>query len=55
MAVIRPMFRFLCSHRTVIFYRMEGPLGREPNMYTNYQTYSLTATKTQSKPHRVDV
>lgn len=28
---------------------MEGPLGREPNMYTNYQTYSLTATKTQSK------
>ncbi|EGF98301.1 uncharacterized protein MELLADRAFT_113665 [Melampsora larici-populina 98AG31] len=26
---------------------LEGPLAREPNMYTNYQTYSVVATQTK--------
>lgn len=33
--------------------RLEGPLAREPNLYTNYQQYSVVATTTESRslPH----
>ncbi|EGG01061.1 uncharacterized protein MELLADRAFT_92813 [Melampsora larici-populina 98AG31] len=35
-----------CSRKVMDEVLLEGPLAREPNMYTNYQTYSVTATKT---------
>ncbi|EGG00051.1 uncharacterized protein MELLADRAFT_112174 [Melampsora larici-populina 98AG31] len=35
-----------CSRKVMDEVLLEGPLSREPNMYTNYQTYSLAATKT---------
>ncbi|KAH9807978.1 hypothetical protein DFH28DRAFT_911836 [Melampsora americana] len=36
-----------CSRHTLDEALLEGPLAREPNMYTNYQTYSVVATTTQ--------
>lgn len=36
-------FHPFCCHR------YEGPLAREPNGYTNYQTYSLVSTTTPSE------
>ncbi|EGF98555.1 uncharacterized protein MELLADRAFT_113456 [Melampsora larici-populina 98AG31] len=33
--------------------RLEGPLAREPNMYTNYQTYGVVATTTAMPPKGV--
>ncbi|EGG11137.1 uncharacterized protein MELLADRAFT_92412 [Melampsora larici-populina 98AG31] len=31
-----------------LYHRMEGPLAREPNLYTNFQTYSDVATTTKT-------
>ncbi|KAH9822479.1 hypothetical protein DFH28DRAFT_922778 [Melampsora americana] len=36
-----------CSRKVLDDALLEGPLAREPNMYTNYQTYSIPATTTQ--------
>ncbi|KAH9807665.1 hypothetical protein DFH28DRAFT_937885 [Melampsora americana] len=36
-----------CSRKVMDKVLLEGPLAREPNMYTNYQTYCDTATTTQ--------
>ncbi|KAH9815166.1 hypothetical protein DFH28DRAFT_1126534 [Melampsora americana] len=42
-----------CSQHTLDEALLEGPLAREPNMYTNYQTYSVVATTTQMPPKGV--
>ncbi|KAH9815794.1 hypothetical protein DFH28DRAFT_1082086 [Melampsora americana] len=42
-----------CSRQVLDEYLLEGPLAREPNMYTNYQTYSLVATTTTMPPKGV--
>ncbi|EGF97139.1 uncharacterized protein MELLADRAFT_87759 [Melampsora larici-populina 98AG31] len=42
-----------CSRKVLDDLLLEGPLGREPNMYTNYQTYSNVATMTQMPPKGV--
>ncbi|EGG10905.1 uncharacterized protein MELLADRAFT_92269 [Melampsora larici-populina 98AG31] len=42
-----------CSRRVLDGALLEGPLSREPNMYTNYQTYSIAATKTPMPPKGV--
>ncbi|EGF98462.1 uncharacterized protein MELLADRAFT_113522 [Melampsora larici-populina 98AG31] len=38
-----------CSRKVLDDALLKGPLSREPNMYTNYQTYSNVATKTPIK------
>ncbi|EGG12866.1 uncharacterized protein MELLADRAFT_58778 [Melampsora larici-populina 98AG31] len=37
-----------CSRHVLDEALLEGPLAREPNMYTNYQTYSVVATQTKT-------
>ncbi|EGG08111.1 uncharacterized protein MELLADRAFT_85135 [Melampsora larici-populina 98AG31] len=39
-----------CSRSNLDEAIFEGPLGQEPHGYTNYQTYSNTATKTNMPP-----
>ncbi|EGF96902.1 uncharacterized protein MELLADRAFT_92090 [Melampsora larici-populina 98AG31] len=41
------------SRRVIDKALLEGPLAREPNMYTNYQTYSNVATSTPMSPKGV--
>ncbi|EGF97293.1 uncharacterized protein MELLADRAFT_70081 [Melampsora larici-populina 98AG31] len=36
-----------CSRKILDEALLEGPLAREPNLYTNFQTYSVVATTTQ--------
>ncbi|EGF99348.1 uncharacterized protein MELLADRAFT_94699 [Melampsora larici-populina 98AG31] len=42
-----------CSRKVLDEALLEGPLTREPNMYTNYQTYSNIATNTPMPPKGV--
>ncbi|EGF97516.1 uncharacterized protein MELLADRAFT_114273 [Melampsora larici-populina 98AG31] len=44
-----------CSRRVLDEALLESPLAREPNMYTNYQTYSLVATTTIMPPKGVSI
>ncbi|EGG06562.1 uncharacterized protein MELLADRAFT_106484 [Melampsora larici-populina 98AG31] len=44
-----------CSRRVLDEALLEGPLAREPNMYTNYQTYSVVATTTTMPPKGTSV
>ncbi|KAH9823447.1 hypothetical protein DFH28DRAFT_880442 [Melampsora americana] len=42
-----------CSRQVLDEALLEGPLAREPNMYTNFQTYSVAATSTHMPPRGV--
>ncbi|EGG06039.1 uncharacterized protein MELLADRAFT_63734 [Melampsora larici-populina 98AG31] len=39
-----------CSRQVLDEALLEGPLSRQPNSYTNYQTYSIAATTTKMPP-----
>ncbi|EGG02717.1 uncharacterized protein MELLADRAFT_78734 [Melampsora larici-populina 98AG31] len=42
-----------CSRHVLDEALLEGPLAREPNAYTNYQTYSVASTTTKIPPKGV--